>query len=258
MHNAAFTALGLDYRYLAFRVRPADLRTAIGSIRVLGMRGVNITLPHKRRAIRHVDSLSDTAAVVGAVNTIVNDDGRLHGDNTDVFGFVSSLRSRRRSLRGKTAIVVGAGGAARAILVGLRQLEIGEVVVANRRLGSARSLLKALSTAAPNGRVVPLADLVAPGIFANVALVVNATSLGWGEAPFPPIAIDASARNCLFYDTAYGRATEFLRLARSAGRPTMDGVEMLVFQGARAFELWTGRRAPVTAMRTALLTQISN
>lgn len=251
MHNAAFAALGLDLCYAPFRVRPADLAAATRAIRALDLLGVNVTVPHKEKILRYLDSLSDLAAAVGAVNTVINRDGHLHGDNTDVFGFVQSLRSRRLRLRGRRAIVIGAGGAARAVLHGLAQLGVGEVLLANRTPSRARRLIDQLGDAAPAVRVAPLAELAQGDAFDGVALVVNATSLGWGGEPFPPMAIAASTARCLFYDTAYGRRTEFLRIAQSGRRPHTDGGEMLVQQGAKALTLWTGRRAPVHAMRMA-------
>ena len=111
MHNAAFAALGLDYRYLPFRVAPADLANATRSIRALGLVGVNVTVPHKEKIARHLDTLSELAGTLGAVNTVVHADGVLRGENTDVFGFVESLRRQRRRLRGRRAVVIGAGGA---------------------------------------------------------------------------------------------------------------------------------------------------
>ena len=258
MHNAAFASLGLDYRYLAFRVRSDDLATATRSIRVLGIRGVNVTVPHKERVARFVDSVSEIAAAIGAVNTIVNDGGHLHGDNTDVFGFVQSLRDHRRRLRGRRAIVIGAGGASRAVLAGLRHIGMSEVLLANRTPGRARTLLARIGRHAPPCRVVSLSDLSAASMFDGVALVVNATSLGWRGERFPPIAMAASDPRCIYYDMAYGRATDFLHGAERSNRPRLDGSEMLIFQGARAFTLWTKRRAPIAAMRKALHTQISN
>ena len=254
MHNAAFAALGLDCRYVPFHVRPRDLATATGAIRALDLLGVNVTVPHKETIVRHLDSLSELAAAVGAVNTVIQRDGHLHGDNTDVFGFVQSLRARRLRLRDRRAILIGAGGAARAILHGLGELAPAEILLVNRTPARARRLLAQLGgrgRQAPPARVLPLAELARAATFEGVALVVNATSLGWGGEPFPTMATAASSDRCLFYDTAYGATTDFLRIAQSARRPHMDGAEMLVMQGARSFALWTGRRAPLMAMRTA-------
>ncbi len=258
MHNAAFAALALDYRYVAFHVGPDALAAAVRSIRALRLRGVNLTVPHKERVLRHLDSLSQQAAAVGAVNTIVNRDGHLHGDNTDVFGFVQSLRPYRAQLRKQRAIVVGAGGASRAVLCGLRELGVAQVLLANRTLPRARKLAAQIAQHAPPIRLVGLGDLATEATFDEVALVVNATSLGWRGERFPSIAMTASHVRCLYYDLAYGQPTDFFQKATEARRPTMDGGEMLILQGARAFTLWTRRRAPVAAMRTAFYTKISN
>lgn len=252
MHNAAFAALRLDYVYVAFRVAPAALAAAVRSLRALDIAGVNVTVPHKERVIRHLDSLSPLAQRAGAVNTIVNRDGHLHGDNTDVHGFAQSLRGRGVRLRGRTAIVVGAGGAARAALLGLAQLGVVRVRLINRTARRGRALARALGDAAPLVEHAGLEALREAATFAGVPLVVNSTSLGWGGERFPPLHYAAAPDHCLFYDLAYGRDTDFLRRARRIGRPTLDGSEMLVQQGALAFHLWTGRRAPVIAMRTAL------
>jgi shikimate dehydrogenase len=251
MHNAAFAALGLDYRYLAFHVAPVDLRAAIQAIRTLRLRGVNVTVPHKENAVRYLDSVSELASAIGAVNTIVNDDGRLHGDNTDVHGFVESLRAYKAYLRGRRAIVVGAGGASRAILCGLQRVGTKEVLVANRTKARARKLIAEIAAHAPPTQIVGLEALGAASTFEDVALVVNATSLGWSADPFPIMAATASDERCLFYDLAYGKPTDFLKQARRARRPQIDGGEMLILQGARSFNLWTRRRAPITAMRIA-------
>lgn len=251
MHNAAFAALGLDYRYLPFRVAPADLKAATQSIRALGMRGVNVTIPHKENIVRYLDSLGEVASAIGAVNTIVNDNGHLRGENTDVHGFVESLRPYKANLRRRRAIVIGAGGASRAILCGLRLVGISDVALANRTRARARKLAVELADLTPPTRILELADLSTRSTFDDVALVVNATSLGWQNDAFPRMATSASEPTCLYYDLSYGRPTDFLTQARRARRPQIDGAEMLIHQGARSFNLWTKRRAPVTAMRTA-------
>lgn len=251
MHNAAFAELGLNYRYVPFHVRPHQLAAATRSIRALELVGVNVTVPHKEKILRHLDSLSELAGTLGAANTVINRDGHLVGDNTDVFGFVESLRPRRRALRNRSAVVIGAGGAARAALFGLAELGVRDVLLINRTAARGRRVLDELSSHVPPARLAGLDALAAASTFDGVALVLNATSLGWGREPFPEIAIRSSKDDCMFYDMAYGTRTDFLRKAQRAHRPTMDGAEMLVFQGARSFTLWTKRRAPVAAMRVA-------
>ncbi len=249
MHNAAFAALKLNCRYVAFRVRPEELRRATQSIRSLQLIGVNVTVPHKEKILPHLDECTPLASTLGAVNTVINRDGTLIGDNTDVAGFVGSLRGKR--LRGHRAIVIGAGGAARAVLYGLRELGIEHVALANRTPARSRALLKKLGASAPRTGVVGLDALADARTFERVRLVVNATSLGWHGESFPSIAAKASSTRCMFYDMSYGHQTNFLDVARAAKRSSMDGAEMLILQGAMSFKLWTGRRAPVAAMRTA-------
>jgi len=251
MQNAAFAALGLDFRYLAFHVAPTNLRAATQSIRALGIRGVNVTVPHKESVRRYLDSESDLAHAIGAVNTIVNQNGHLRGENTDLDGFVRSLRARKTRLRNKRAVVIGAGGASRAVLVGLKQLGVAEVFLANRTRARSRRLVSQLGGHAPVSRLISIGDLASTQLLDGVSIVVNATPLGWGKERFPEIAVAGCARRCLFYDMAYGTPTDFLEQARNNDRPAMDGGEMLVLQGARSFTLWTGKRAPVTAMRIA-------
>ena len=132
MHNAAFRALKLDFAYVAFPVRPAQVRQAIEGIRALGIAGVNVTVPHKERVITWLDSISPTARRAGAVNTIVQRDGRLHGENTDVTGFLHALRDGGFRVRGRRALVIGAGGVARAVVTALAEGKAETVTVANR------------------------------------------------------------------------------------------------------------------------------
>ena len=252
MHNAGFAALGLNYRYLAFRVDTSDLAAAVKAIRALGLVGINVTVPHKERILPLLDSLSPRATQVGAVNTVVNRRDHLYGDNTDVVGFLRSLRAARVRLRGRRAVVIGAGGAARGVLVGLAGSGVDAICIANRTLSRARRLAHQFATADLTVDPIPLAGLQEPRYLADAAIVVNTTALGWQRAAFPGLAYHATPISCLFYDLAYGRSTDFLRRARRARRRAMDGTEMLLYQGAYAFTLWTRRRAPLRVMRAAL------
>jgi len=225
-------------------------------VRALGLAGLNVTVPHKEAVLPHCDALTPLARRVGAVNTIVHRDGRLLGDNTDVHGFAATLRQHGVRLRGRHALVIGAGGAARAVLAALVAAGVARVTIANRTAERAAAL--AARFRGPRREVVPLAALQDPVRLAEVAVVVNTTSLGLYDAGFPPLAVAATPARCLFLDLLYGRDTAFLRAARRARRPTGDGSEMLLHQGARAFTLWTGRRAPLAVMRGALRRQKSD
>ena len=252
MHNAAFRALKLDFAYVAFPVRPAQVRQALDGIRALGIAGANVTVPHKERVIKWLDAISPTARRAGAVNTIVNRKGRLHGENTDVTGFLHALRDVQFQIRGCRALVIGAGGVARAVLTALAEGQAAEVTVANRTVVRARRLARAFHPRALQVIAAPLAALQDRERLAAVDLVVNATSLGLHGERFFPLVYGATPLSCLFVDLIYGRRTDFLVRAARSRRRTIDGSGMLVHQGAAAFTSWTGRAAPVAVMRAAL------
>jgi shikimate dehydrogenase len=254
MHNAAFRALKLDFAYLAFEVHPAQVRQALDGIRALGIAGVNVTVPHKERVIKWLDAISPTARRAGAVNTIVNRNGRLRGENTDVTGFLRALQEVQFPIRGCRALVVGAGGVARAVLTALADGKAAEVTLANRTVGRARRLARTCHAPALHTLAAPLAALRDRQLLAAVDLVVNATALGLHGERFVPLAYDATPLSCLFVDLIYGRRTDFLGQAARRRRRTVDGSGMLVHQGAAAFTLWTGRAAPLAVMRAALRT----
>jgi shikimate dehydrogenase len=258
MHNAAFRALGLDFAYGAFRVRADDVGAAVAAVRALGLAGLNVTIPHKQAVLPHLDVLSPVARLTGAVNTIVNRDGVLHGDNTDVPGLSRALDEAGLRPRARLAIVLGAGGSARATVVALGR-RVRTVVVAARRPEQARTLVGEL---APGLRarlvVAPLesladADGPAAAHLAAAEVVVNTTPVGMHGEPFLPFAFAATPAGCLFYDLVYTeRVTPFLAAARRARRRGVTGLGMLLHQGAVAFEHWTGTKAPVEVMRRAL------
>lgn len=261
MHNAAFRELGLDWVYLPFRVGADDVAAAIEGARALGLRGLNVTVPHKEAVLPHLDRLSARARACRAVNTIVfHEDGSNSGDNTDVPGLDRALLEAglpRR--RGDVAVLLGAGGSARAAVAALGA-RARCVVIAARRPERARALARQLRGAVPARLVaIDLAEL-APGhasgrdVLARASVVVNATSLGLHGETFVPLDVDATPARCLFYDLVYTRArTPFLAPAARRGRPTANGLGMLLHQGAAAFTAWTGRRAPVEVMRRALV-----
>ena len=252
MHNAAFRALRLDFAYVAFHVPPAQVRPALTGVRALGIAGVNVTVPYKERVIACLDSISATARRAGAVNTVVNRNGRLHGENTDVIGFRRAVRDAEFRIRGCRALVVGAGGVARAVLTALAEGKAAAVTVANRTMPRARRLAHAFHCAGMRTASLPLAALRERERVASFDLVVNATSVGLHGERFVPLAFTATPPSCLFVDLIYGRHTDFLARAARAQRRSLDGSGMLVHQGAAAFALWTGRAAPVAVMRAAL------
>ena len=254
MHNAAFHSLGLPYIYVPFCVPPVDLGKATRSIRTLNLIGVNVTVPHKEKILRYLDELSPTASLCRAVNTVINQQGKLYGENTDGQGFVRSLEERKRSVRGREVVLIGAGGAARAVLVGLIQAESAQITIVNRTSANANRLIRAYqSLGATKLLSAPLEALQEPAFLKRTALVVNSIPLGLYNTDFPPVAYRATPRGCLFYDLVYQpQPTTFLQRASQARRATLDGRRMLLHQGALAFELWTGYPAPLQVMSRAL------
>ncbi|MGH7948239.1 MAG: shikimate dehydrogenase [Candidatus Binataceae bacterium] len=256
MHNAAYRALGVNRVYIAFRVRPADLEKAISAIPALGIIGVNLTVPHKERAAELVERLSREAQMLGAVNCIVNRGGRLYGDNTDARGLERDLRRLGVRLRGRAAVVIGAGGGAAAAVLACARLGAKRIVIANRTAARARSLARRLARfGIARGRIVArgLDALTDASVLGGAGLVINATPMGLLTRRFAQMNCGLTPRSCLFYDLVYSKTpTPLVRLARKASRRSADGAGMLVAQGELAFRLFNGVTPPRGAMRAAL------
>lgn len=257
MHNAAFAAGGLDFIYVPFRVEKERLEEAIGGLRSLNMRGLNVTIPHKVAVIPFLDGLDELAGKIGAVNTIVNEEGRLTGHNTDAGGFLRALAESGIEPAGKKVVVLGAGGAARAIAFTLAGNGASPVIL-NRKLefGWAVSLAGQLEQAF-NMKVAAreLTEANLEAALRRADILINATSVGMSphanETPVPRRLLKAELA---VFDVVYNpRKTRLLAEAAAAGAVTISGLEMLVWQGALAFELWTGHKAPVTLMREEAL-----
>lgn len=254
MHNAAFRALGLPYIYIPFLVHPSDLRKATQSIRSLDLVGINVTVPHKEGILRYLDGLSTEAKLCKAVNTVINRQGSLYGENTDSRGFLLSLEERKLSLRDREVVLIGAGGAARAVLVALVRAGSAQITVVNRTQAHAKKLAHTYQSLEQT--IIHTASLDILGdaaLLKRAALVVNSIPLGLHGVAFPPFDYSASPRDCLFYDLVYQpEPTLFLQRASQARRTTLDGRRMLLHQGALAFELWTQQPAPLRVMSRAL------
>jgi shikimate dehydrogenase len=254
MHNAAFDELRMNWRYLAFPVREDDLRDALRGLSALGLRGVNVTLPHKVSAVSIVDTVTDAVQIVGALNTIRIDrtTGRLEGLNTDMAGFLTDLAVNDIQIDAQShVIILGAGGAARACAAGMVRSG-ARVSILNRTLPNAQGLVDFLRVGWSEGRIRAETYETLPRLLDSATLVVNCTPVGmwpnteaspWpGRVPIP--------RHVVVYDTIYRPLeTRLVRDARKAGATALGGLGMLVYQGAAAFEAWTGRKPPVEVMR---------
>jgi shikimate dehydrogenase len=255
MHNAAFRALGLNGVYLAFEVAPDRLAQAIAGMRGLGIRGLNLTIPHKEAVIPLLDGLTDAARHIGAVNTLFWDGERLVGDNTDAEGFLRALYEAGVNPAGQTVLVLGAGGAARAVVYALRQQGC-TVWLANRSRERAEALAAAFGCAG----ILPLERDALTQVAAHADGLVNCTSLGMEPHAdtTPPVPAEALPVGAWVCDLVYRPLqTRLLQAAAARGLTTIDGLGMLVHQGALAFERWTGSPAPVAILAQAARAQIN-
>lgn len=256
IQNAAFQALKIPAVYIPFEVPPEALGPALRGLVALGIEGVNLTIPHKEHALDFIDRLTPEAHTIGAVNTVVVHKGELIGHNTDGEGFLLSLRRDLRfNPRGKSIAVLGAGGAARSIAISLLSLPLKRLVLFNRssdRLGHLVYHLKRTFSSKKRriaGEVIGSRKIKSLDGF---DLVVQATSVGM-DGRGCLVLPDALRRGISIYDTIYSpHQTPLVRIARRKGLSTADGLGMLIYQGALAFEWWTGRRAPIEEMRKAL------
>jgi len=255
MHNAAFQKLGLDYVYLPFRVRPEELDKAIGGMRALNIRGLNVTIPHKVAVIPFLDKLSPLAEKIGAVNTIVNHEGILTGDNTDATGFLQALLAQGVEPAGKKIVLLGAGGAAQGISFILAEGG-ARLVILNRRLQRAEALARRI-TQVFNKEVeaLVLSEQNLTMALDKADILVNTTSAGMipdvAETPVPARLLRAGL---IVFDIVYNPVrTRLLREAEVADARTINGLDMLVWQGALAFEQWTCQKAPLDLMREEIV-----
>jgi len=245
LQNRAIVELGLNYRYFAFRVKEGGVERAVAGARELDFRGLNVTVPHKRRVTELVDDLSSSAETLGAVNTLVFEkEGKIRGQNTDWSGFVKSLKIRGFDLKDRTCLVFGAGGGARGVVYGLLEEGVDKIVVANRAVERADKLIKDMESVSGGADLISL-PLSAENLADDVKtaeLVVNATSVGMGTTRGESVWEDPESfhEGQLVYDLVYNPyPTEFLKLAAASGADTVGGLDMLILQGLESLKLWT-------------------
>ncbi len=253
MHNASFEASGLDYVYVAMDVKPEYLRAAVDGLRALGFRGFNVTMPHKEAILPLLDRTDEVARISGSVNTVVVEEGRLHGTNTDGRGFMDACRELGVGFDGAKLLLVGAGGAAAAIAASVLEEGVTDLRILNRSPWRAEQLRHRLQRAHPDADIAvhPLSDV---GACLGVDVIVNATYLGMKDddpLPIPARCLEANIAVC---DAVYrpGGETGLIRLARERGLRAVPGERMLLYQGVQAQRMWTGKEPDVAAMSDAL------
>lgn len=257
LHNTAFKEKNIDARYLAFDVEPENLKTSIEAVRTLQMLGINLSMPHKTAALPMMDELSEAARLIGAINTVVNHQGKLIGHNTDGIGFMASLTDAGLSVIGKEIIIIGSGGAATAITVQAALDGVKKIHVFNRKSSFfEQKREKLMDISRQTGCEITLEDLADHSAMEKAletsVLLVNGTKLGMKPAEDLSPVEDLTFANdeLTVCDIVYNpRQTKLLKLAKNKGLKTIDGLGMLLYQGAAAFELWTGEKMPVEKIK---------
>ena len=254
--QAALDFCGIDAEYRAYPVAPEDVGKFVAGLRQPGILGINVTVPHKEAVIPFLDEIDDWATEAGAVNTIVNRQGRLTGHNTDGYGFLRALQQGGSfQPRGRRTLILGAGGAARGVVLALAREGVGYLTIANRTPERAESLAQLARGRGITAQAIPLSGADLAEAAASAELIVNCTTIGMthgpgaADSPLPRQAIPPTA---LVYDLVYNPLeTRLLREAAQIGAAALGGIQMLVYQGAASFELWHEQPAPVAVMLEA-------
>ena len=254
VEEAAFAAKDLNYRYLTVKVLPEDLGKAMDSVRIFGMKGINLTMPHKIKVLPYLDELSPAAKIIGAVNTVIQKDGKLYGENTDGKGFVTALKNSGETLEGKKVTILGAGGAARAIAVECALNGAVHINIINRSAEKGEELLSLIQSETDSSAQY-LTWESSMKIPADTQILINATSIGFSPnvTDKPDIDYSTITNQMCVCDVIFNPAeTIFLKTAAANGAKIVTGLGMLVQQAALNFTLWTGVEAPVDVMEEAL------
>jgi len=236
IHNTAFQELRLDYCYVPFHVKKEKLKEAVSAIRALNIKGVNITVPHKESVMQYLDEISEEAKYIGAVNTVLNDGGILKGFNTDSKGFIMSLKEQKVPVKDKNILVLGAGGAAKAIIYGILK-EKGRIYIFNRTVSKAFKIKDSFS----NLGQIEIVEKIDPSLMHKINIIVNATSLGLKKNDPMPMNPNLLKNEHIYYDVIYPE-TPLMKEAEKIGCKVIGGIEMLLCQAFLAFEIWTNQK----------------
>lgn len=251
IHNAAFKELGLDCTYIAYRVPKGELVAGIKSLKSINIAGFNVTIPHKIEMIKHLDSLDEDCSVIGATNTVTNDNGKLSGYNTDMEGFLDPIKKRELAIKDSKVLLLGAGGAARAIVAGFAKEKAHNITIANRTKEKANALVQFADKIGIEAKAITLNEVAESA--SEYSFIVNATPIGLKNEP-APISTKTMNEKSVVYDIVYmPMNTELIKQSKKNGATIIYGYEMLLSQATRAFKIWHGVDAPYEKMKKALL-----
>ena len=251
IHNAAFKELRLDCTYIAYRIPKGELLAGIESLKKIKISGFNVTIPHKVEMIKYLDSVDEDCKMIGATNTVSNDDGNLRGYNTDMDGFLDPIRKRGIQIKESNILLIGVGGAARAIVAGFAKEKVKKITIANRTLQNLKLLAQFAYKMGIDANTVTL-DQVGETA-SNYNFIVNATSIGMNNEP-SPVSTKTINEKSIVYDIVYKPInTDLIKQSKKNGATIIYGYEMLLGQAARAFKIWHGIDAPYETMKRVLL-----
>lgn len=258
MQNSAFKKLGLDYVYLAFNIEDGDIKKGIDAMKTLKVKGFNVTMPHKQKVVELLDEVTQDSRIMGSVNTVLNDNGKLIGYNTDGKAFVKAIEAYNIEYKDKKVVMVGAGGAARAIAIQLAFDGVGEIVIMNRNFNKAQEIIETINSNIPNykARVVELDELCLKRELIDSSILINCTSLGMGASLDQSIISNSETlhKNLFVADIIYDPLkTKLLTQAEEVGCKIMNGIDMMTYQGALAFKIWTGEDMPIEYIKEVLI-----
>lgn len=251
IHSAAFRELNLDCSYIAYRIPKGELEEGIEGLKKIKIDGFNITIPHKIEMMKYLDKIDESCSLIGAVNTVSNKEGILKGYNTDMDGFLEPFKKRKLNITNTKVLLLGAGGAARAIVAGFAKEKSKSVMIANRTLENANNLSEFAKKLGLSSNAIKIEDVNDSA--KDYDIIVNATSIGLKNEP-SPISLEGINEKTIVYDIVYmPMNTDFIKKAKENGSIVIFGYEMLLGQAVRSFEIWHGMEAPYNAMKKALL-----
>jgi len=251
IHNAAFRHLQLDHTYIAYRIPVGELAAGIEALKAIKIAGFNVTIPHKIEMMKLLDEMDTTCKVIGAVNTVLNDNGKLKGYNTDMIGFLDPIKKKNLTVKDSQVLLLGAGGAARAIVTAMVKEKAGKITIVNRTLENANKLAEFTKKIGGNVDTVSIQEV--NKLIADYKFIINSTSIGMRNEP-SPISTENIGKNSIVYDIVYHPInTDLIKKSKENGATIIYGYEMLLSQAACSFEIWHKMEAPYDAMKNVLL-----
>jgi len=251
IHSAAFRELNLENSYIAYRIPKGELKDGVDALKKIKISGFNVTIPHKVSMMKYLDKMDESCSVIGAVNTVTNTEGILKGYNTDMDGFLDPFKKKDIKIQDKKILLIGSGGAARAIVAGFAKEKAKHVTIVNRTLENANNLAQFANKIGLQADAIHIEKI--GNNLEDFDIIVNATSIGLKNET-SPISMESIKPETVVYDIVYlPMNTDFIKKAKEKGAIIIYGYEMLLGQAVRAFEIWNGIEAPYNAMKKALL-----